>query len=236
VHRAIEAHLLDSSASVREAAVDLIGKYLVDSPDVAGEYYRKIAERIAVGPSARLRRLQLTGVQDTGLGVRKRVIKLLRAFYDVTADRERRIDICSRIVLRMTDEDDGVKDLAVKAVEELWFDPAPPDAARLAAKVSVIMGVCANFRDRQAALEDVLGRVMLDKEREAGVLRARYTEICEALIECLVDHAEIPGFVRGFSLVAGTRLTGCARPSSTACGQSTCSSRRIRRSCRARTR
>jgi cohesin loading factor subunit SCC2 len=48
VHRAIEAHLLDSSASVREAAVDLIGKYLVDSPDVAGDYYRKIAERIAV--------------------------------------------------------------------------------------------------------------------------------------------------------------------------------------------
>jgi hypothetical protein len=33
---------------VRDAAVELIGKYMVDSPKVAGDYYGKIAERIAV--------------------------------------------------------------------------------------------------------------------------------------------------------------------------------------------
>jgi cohesin loading factor subunit SCC2 len=33
---------------VRDAAVELIGKYMVDSPEVAGDYYAKIAERIAV--------------------------------------------------------------------------------------------------------------------------------------------------------------------------------------------
>lgn len=48
VRRAIESHLLDSSPQVREAAVELIGKYMVDSPSVAGDYYQKIAERIAV--------------------------------------------------------------------------------------------------------------------------------------------------------------------------------------------
>ena len=41
--------MLDSSPQVREAAVELIGKYMVDSPSVAGDYYQKIAERIAVG-------------------------------------------------------------------------------------------------------------------------------------------------------------------------------------------
>jgi cohesin loading factor subunit SCC2 len=40
--------LLDSSAAVRDAAVELIGKYMIDSPEVAKEYYPKIADRIAV--------------------------------------------------------------------------------------------------------------------------------------------------------------------------------------------
>lgn len=48
VRHAIESHLLDSSPAVRDAAVELIGKYMVDSPAIAGDYYQKIAERIAV--------------------------------------------------------------------------------------------------------------------------------------------------------------------------------------------
>ena len=42
--------MLDSSPAVRDAAVELIGKYMIDSPEVAGNYYQKIAERMAVGP------------------------------------------------------------------------------------------------------------------------------------------------------------------------------------------
>lgn len=48
MRRGIESHLLDSSPAVRDAAVELIGKYMIESPEVAGDYYRKIAERIAV--------------------------------------------------------------------------------------------------------------------------------------------------------------------------------------------
>ena len=47
MRRAIEAHLLDSSPSVRDVAVELIGKYMIDRPEVAGDYYQKIADRIA---------------------------------------------------------------------------------------------------------------------------------------------------------------------------------------------
>jgi hypothetical protein len=48
VRRGIESHLLDSSPAVRDAAVELIGKYVIESPEVAGDYYQKIADRIAV--------------------------------------------------------------------------------------------------------------------------------------------------------------------------------------------
>ncbi|KAG1743247.1 uncharacterized protein EDB91DRAFT_1126495 [Suillus paluster] len=195
VRRAIESHLLDSSPAVRDAAVELIGKYMIESPEVVGDYYAKIADRIA----------------DTGLGVRKRVIKLLKQYYAGTEDICRRIDIATKLVLRMLDEDDTVKDLAIKTVEELWFQAAsqsgvpktrsvPPsgpgqDKGPLLSKVSVIMGVSANFKDRQSPLEDMLHKIISSQEAaSASYLRGNYSEICEVLIDGLVDASDLPGF------------------------------------------
>ena len=189
VRRGIETHLLDSSPAVRDAAVELIGKYIIDSPKFASDYYQRIADRIA----------------DTGLGVRKRVIKLLKAYYSVTEDRAARIDICTRIVRRMLDEDDTVKELAIKTMEELWFmnTPSAPksgtasqDKSELLTKVAIVMGVAAQFNDRQSPLEDLLHRIMADKsENERTQLHQRYVEVCETLIDGLVDASDLPGFV-----------------------------------------
>ncbi len=171
------------------------------------------------------------------------MIKLLRAFYGVTDDIKRRTDICTKLVLRMFDEDDTVKDLSVKTLEELWFSsvmsqpalqklrgggqgPGPDDKVQLLNKVSIIMGVAANFRDRQSPLEDVLHKIMASKEdAEAGQLHARYSEICEALIDGLVDASELPGFVRKIPSLSSfiLRLNGLTRLSSTAFEPSTCS-------------
>ncbi|KIO02759.1 hypothetical protein M404DRAFT_15882 [Pisolithus tinctorius Marx 270] len=196
VRRAIESHLLDSSPAVRDAAVELIGRYMIESPEVAGDYYSKIADRIA----------------DTGLGVRKRVIKLLKQYYGVTEDMDRRIDISTKLVLRMLDEDDTVKDLAIKTIEELWFQNSIPqvvpsksrlhstptqlqDKAALLGKVSVIMGVSAFFKDRQSPLEDVLHKIIANQTpNELPLMHAKYSEICEALIDGLVDASDLPGF------------------------------------------
>lgn len=143
--------------------------------------------------------------------MRKRVIKLLKAFYPVTTDTRRQIDIVTRLVLRNLDEDDTVKDLAIKAVEELWFPSALTSTAKgktgsatrashdkgpLLAKVAVIMGVSANFKDRQSPLEDVLHAIIADKQdSEAAALHSYYMEICETLIDGLVDASDLPGFV-----------------------------------------
>ncbi|KAJ3753999.1 hypothetical protein EV360DRAFT_52476 [Lentinula raphanica] len=199
VRRGIEGHLLDSSPAVRDAAVELIGKYMIDSPDVAASYYTKIADRIA----------------DTGLSVRKRVIKLLKTFYHVCDSIERQIDISTKLVLRMMDEDDTVKDLAVKAIEELWFPSTSMPASKtpkineaattpnqwssgsLQNRVAIIMSVSSNFRDRQSPLEDLLHTIMSSKvegSSEASAVHARYEEICGVLIDGLVDASDLPGF------------------------------------------
>lgn len=41
--------------------------------------------------------------------MRKRVVKLLKALYLMTDDLQKKIDISSKIILRMLDEDDTVK-------------------------------------------------------------------------------------------------------------------------------
>jgi cohesin loading factor subunit SCC2 len=122
------------------------------------------------------------------------------------------IDIATRLVLRILDEDETVKDIASRSIEELWFTPSalpsamknrahtgtskPHDKTALLTKVSVIMGTAANFKDRQSPLEDVLHKIMAGKEgSERLSLHARYEEICEALIDGLVDASDLPGFV-----------------------------------------
>ena len=151
----------------------------------------------------------LSRSQDTGLGVRKRVLKLFKTLYSVSSDRMRRIDICTRIVQRMGDEDDTVRDLAIKTLEELWFSdssavrstnksatPVDGDKSQLLMKVSVIMGTSAHFRDRHSPLEDLLHKLIAQKEgAEASELHHRYAEVCEVLIDGLVDASDLPGFV-----------------------------------------
>ncbi|QRV77482.1 proline-rich protein Rad9 protein [Ceratobasidium sp. AG-Ba] len=182
VRRAIESHLMDSSPAVRDAAVELIGKYLVLSPELVDDYYPQIANRIA----------------DTGLAVRKRVIKLLKSLYSL------------KLVLRMLDEDDGIKDLAISSIEELWFldgndsnsnrrgagrESGTNNSSYMTSKISVIMGVNANFRDRHSPLEDLLHEIIVKKgDKDAGLIVQRYIDVCDALIDTLVDAQEIPGF------------------------------------------
>ncbi|KAJ1303221.1 hypothetical protein OPQ81_011419 [Rhizoctonia solani] len=194
VRRAIENHLMDSSPQVRDAAVDLIGKYLVLSPELVDDYYPQIASRIA----------------DTGLVVRKRVIKLLKNLYGLTDSHQRRVDICTKLVLRLFDEDDVIKDLAINTIEELWFSDTNESGSgkrtanrengasangHMTTKISVIMGVNGNFRDRHSPLEDMLHEIISRKgDKDSGSIVQQYVDVCDALTDTLVDAQEIPGF------------------------------------------
>ncbi|KAK7056612.1 Sister chromatid cohesion protein 2 [Paramarasmius palmivorus] len=206
VRSAIESHLLDSSPAVRDAAVELIGKYVLETPELEAVdgYYSKIADRIA----------------DTSIAVRKRVIKLLKAFYQSAsptsptsldggppARTQRQVDIAAKLVLRMLDEDDAVKDLAIKTIEELWFPPltSSTNSAALVNKVAVIMGVSAMFsRSQSSPLEDLLHKIMFGKESGK---EKEIEEICGVLIDGLIDASDLPGFtvnncIRTIHLVA----------------------------------
>ena len=48
VRSAFESRMNDPSPAVRDAAVDLVGKYVVERPGLAVEYYPQIALRVSV--------------------------------------------------------------------------------------------------------------------------------------------------------------------------------------------
>jgi len=108
--------------------------------------------------------------------------------------------------MRWFDEDPSIKELAVKTLEDLWFhDPSVAGSKRehnkaeASSTVAVIMGVLAGFRERQSPLEDILHKMMVDKqESDIALLRSRYAEICDTLIDGLVDASDVPGFVSPF--------------------------------------
>ncbi|GBG74809.1 hypothetical protein CBR_g19320 [Chara braunii] len=106
VQKAVEGRFLDSAISVREAALELVGKHITNHPEYLLQYYDKIAERI----------------MDTGVSVRKRVIKIIR---DVCVQPKfpKTTDACTRLISRINDDEQTIQDLVTRTLYELWFDP-----------------------------------------------------------------------------------------------------------------
>ncbi|KAG5437155.1 hypothetical protein PCANB_001131 [Pneumocystis canis] len=105
VRQHVAVRIADISSQVRDIAIDLVGKYAISQREIGQQYYSVFSERIA----------------DTGLGVRKRVIKFLRDFYAISDNQEIQADIGRKLIQRLCDEEDSVKDLSEKAIEEIWF-------------------------------------------------------------------------------------------------------------------
>ncbi|TKA56971.1 hypothetical protein B0A53_01372 [Rhodotorula sp. CCFEE 5036] len=187
VRRGIESRMLDASPAVRDASVELVGKYVVSNPALAMQYLPKICDRVA----------------DSGLSVRRRVVKLLKILFGVVDDETTRVDICRKLVCRVLDEDDGIKELAVDAIEELWFGPAKKaheaDTAQLA---RIITLTCGSAEDRPPPVDDAMRMIMakhVEKGTEAPLDRLR--DVVETLVDCLVENKNEMDLVSGIKTV-----------------------------------
>ncbi|VDK74707.1 unnamed protein product [Litomosoides sigmodontis] len=107
VRKAVQARMMDPNAAVREATIDLIGKYLIAKPEYVPQYYPLLIERI----------------KDSGVAVRKRIIRILREICEKQPDYEKVPEVLARIVRRISDEE-GVKKLTIDTMQSLLFQPA----------------------------------------------------------------------------------------------------------------
>ncbi|KAH9374129.1 hypothetical protein HPB48_005398 [Haemaphysalis longicornis] len=156
MRQGVHGRLLDHSTSVREAAVDL------------HKYYDMLTERIL----------------DTGVSVRKRVIKILKDVCLEQPEFEKIPEICVKIIGRVNDEE-GIKKLVGEVFQSMWFTPQKSEE-RLLQKVRHITHVVAACRELGLDwFEQLLGGLLKDREdgQRRGVL-----ESCRQIVDCLVER------------------------------------------------
>ncbi|BEI91569.1 uncharacterized protein CcaverHIS019_0403890 [Cutaneotrichosporon cavernicola] len=176
VRMAIEDRLNDSSPSVRDAAVDLIGKYVVQRSELAVQYFPLLAARVT----------------DTGLAVRKRVVKMLRDMFSTTDNRQLGIDICCKLVVATQDEDDGIKDLGVKSLTDILYPPSGFVAAEAAA---LLVEVLHRYDGTTPSLEAAIQGVHTACKKSGN--SHYFGETIDALINRMVDATEDSEFDGG---------------------------------------
>ncbi|KAK0533447.1 Sister chromatid cohesion protein 2 [Tilletia horrida] len=204
VRWAVEARLEDASVGVREAAVGLLSRYILQRPKEIAIHFEQLVHHI----------------YDSGVSVRKRIIRLLADIYNAVSDKDMQAECCVRLMRCVTDEDTGVQDLAVAIIARLWFDvslraseskkgklvavnegednnggkasPAPSASASGSAysrHADVIIMVASMIRERPSPMEEVFSRLLQQcSEQDANKLRASYRELSDSMIDAIVSE------------------------------------------------
>uniref|UniRef100_A0A8C9ZB54 Nipped-B protein n=1 Tax=Sander lucioperca TaxID=283035 RepID=A0A8C9ZB54_SANLU len=170
MQRGVHGRLMDNSTSVREAAVELLGKFVLSRPQLTEQYYDMLIERIL----------------DTGISVRKRVIKILRDICLEQPTFSKVTEMCVRMIRRVNDEE-GIKKLVNETFQKLWFTPTPAhDKETMTRKILNITDVVSACRDTGYDWFEQLLQNLLKSEEDASYKPAK--KACVQLVDNLVEH------------------------------------------------
>ncbi|XP_051216494.1 sister chromatid cohesion protein SCC2 isoform X1 [Lolium perenne] len=195
VQSAVEGRFCDSAISVREAALELVGRHIASHPDVGLKYIEKVAERI----------------KDTGVSVRKRAIKIIRDLCASNPNADT-TNAFVEIISRVNDDESSVQDLVCKTFYELWFDePSGSDKhlvadgssvpMEIAKKTEQIVDMLRKMPSHQPLVTIIKRSLTLDflppSSKATGIsssmmasLRKRCELICKRLLERILQVEE----------------------------------------------
>ncbi|XP_044741697.1 nipped-B-like protein A [Chrysoperla carnea] len=178
----VKHSLLDISTSVREAAVDLVGKFVLSRPELIDKYYNMLLARIL----------------DTGVSVRKRVIKILKDICIECPQFHKIPEICVKMIRRVNDEE-GIKKLVMEVFQNMWFTPTPErqafDSDILLRKVMNIIDVVASSKDMGMEWFEMLLISLFkpreDKDDSTKVVSEPPKSLltaCRQIVDCLIEN------------------------------------------------
>lgn len=105
----VRKRLGDQSTLVREATVDLLGRFILTQPEISLQYYDMLSERILVYIIILIGCMYVhMYIQDSGVSVRKRVIKILRDICIHMPSFPKLTDCHIKLLRRINDEE-GIK-------------------------------------------------------------------------------------------------------------------------------
>ncbi|XP_071703668.1 sister chromatid cohesion protein SCC2 [Rutidosis leptorrhynchoides] len=188
VQTAVEGRFCDSAISVREAALELVGRYIASHPNVALRYYGKVAER----------------VKDTGVSVRKRAIKIIKDMCSSNVNFPEFNSACIEILSRISDEESGIQDLVCKTFYEFWFEESSSPqqifeegssvTLEIAKKTEQMVEMLRNMHSNQSLVIVIKRNIALDflpqAAKAAGispVMLASVRKRCELMCKCLLE-------------------------------------------------
>uniref|UniRef100_A0A3Q3QRL1 Nipped-B protein n=1 Tax=Monopterus albus TaxID=43700 RepID=A0A3Q3QRL1_MONAL len=170
MQRGVHCRLMDNSTSVREAAVELLGRFVLSRPELIEQYYDMLIERIL----------------DTGISVRKRVIKILRDICLELPDFHKITEMCVKMIRRVNDEE-GIKKLVNETFQKLWFTPTPShDKDAMTRKILNITDVVSACKDSGYDWFEQLLQNLLKAEEQASYKPTK--KACVQLVDKLVEH------------------------------------------------
>lgn len=177
----------DSSPSVRDSALTLLGKCLSIKPSLDAKAYQTL----------------LDASSDKSVAVRKKSIKLLKEIYQRNQDRQLRDAIAEAIIRCATDPETSVSELAKSTIEDMWmalFYGAVADTELGAAsKRQVrlhswhIVGTVQLRPDSLTVLETLLDDLLNKSSRKLASNRAVAKAIIVQLFDGFVDNVSDTG-------------------------------------------
>ncbi|KAJ4912098.1 PHD finger family protein [Raphanus sativus] len=189
VQLAVEGRFCDSAISVREAALELVGRHIASHPDVGSKYFEKVAERI----------------KDTGVSVRKRAIRIIRDMCTSNPSFSEFTSACAEILSRISDDESSIQDLVCKTFYEFWFEEPPGHHTQFASDASSIpvevetktkqmVGLLRRTPNHQLLVTIIKRALALDffpqATKAAGinpVALATVRRRCELMCKCLLE-------------------------------------------------
>ncbi|XP_022750718.1 sister chromatid cohesion protein SCC2-like isoform X2 [Durio zibethinus] len=190
VQVAVEGRFCDSAISVREAALELVGRHIASHPDVGLKYFEKVAERI----------------KDTGVSVRKRAIKIIRDMCNTNPNFSGFTSACFEIISRVSDDESSIQDLVCKTFYEFWFEEPsgvqtqyPGDGSyvplEVAKKTEQIVEMLRQLPNNQFFVTVIKRNLALDffpqSAKAAGINRVSLAAVrrrCEVMCKCLLER------------------------------------------------
>ncbi|TIB83183.1 hypothetical protein E3Q06_03022 [Wallemia mellicola] len=201
IQNCIGSRVKDVASSVRDAALDVLSKHLTIDSGFANDYFEI----------------------DESPAVRKRVVKLLKDIYVSTDDLERKAEIGKMFCMRIVDEDDLLKDLALEVLDNLWLNlkitksskatkddhfDADEEVASIDGVVDVLMEVTKLFGDRYNLFEQAMEKIVSRHPKSHQLqISNRFKHVVAALIERIDNNEEdsdLLACVRTILVLAGT--------------------------------
>jgi len=162
IEKAVQSKFLDPSISVREAAVELIGRFITVQPGLSPHYYTTLTQRL----------------KDRGPSVRKRVIRILKDIVCSDSAHSQIIPMLSEVVKRMSDETEGIKDCVLASFEQIWFKSGSDTQV-----ATMLLGVCESPLNHDSVVQMLKGVLTRDKEYIAKLRR-----ITDCLVQRLLQN------------------------------------------------